>query len=246
MDFTVHFLASLLTSAVSTAFVKTTAGLLICRFIQGCLAGCVITRISRCTEPESHLGRHSPTLGVRVMTCLREMTLDLQVGRHFQPKYKPQILLLSAVALYTWASVLGPAFGNFFTGFISQEKGFRWTFYVLTIIFGVWWFLLFFFVPETRDTRILAKRAKQRRQETGNEALRSPHEDDLNLRHLFRVTLLRPFKFLFTEPIVMFAAAYNGLGFAVLLYVAVATGLNISDWDLDLQHVQLRLRFRLC
>jgi len=49
-----------------------------------------------------------------------------------------------------------------------------------------------------------------------NPDLRGPHEDDLQLKHLFTISLLRPWKFLATEPITMFASAYNGLCFGIL------------------------------
>lgn len=75
---------------------------------------------------------------------------------------------------------------------------------------------LLILIPETRDTQILRKRAQQLRKETGNEKLRGPHEDDLQFKHLFSVSLVRPWKFLATEPITMFASAYNGLCFGIL------------------------------
>ena len=41
-----------------------------------------------------------------------------------------------AMAIYTLSSVIGPPFGNALCGFISQEKGWRWLYWVNLIVAG--------------------------------------------------------------------------------------------------------------
>lgn len=63
------------------------------------------------------------------------------------------------------------------------------------------------FLPETRDTILLARKAKALRQKTGNDELFAPHEMEREQPgRLWKVALVRPFKFLFTEPITAFSA----------------------------------------
>ncbi|KAL8280491.1 hypothetical protein RQP46_007139 [Phenoliferia psychrophenolica] len=83
-----------------------------------------------------------------------------------------------AVAIY------GPPLGNVFGGFISQKLGFRYLYWIQLAIFGGTWFIIYFCLPETRDTII--------------------------------ITLTRPIKFLFTEPITYLSAAINALTFGII------------------------------
>lgn len=57
-----------------------------------------------------------------------------------------------AVGIYALSSTDGPPFGNLVSGYIAQEKGWRWLFWVYLIIFGAFWFVIYFFLPETRGT----------------------------------------------------------------------------------------------
>jgi hypothetical protein len=56
------------------------------------------------------------------------------------------------VALYALSSVDGPPLGNALSGYIAQEKGWRWLFWFYLIVFGATWVILAAFLPETRDT----------------------------------------------------------------------------------------------
>ena len=66
-------------------------------------------------------------------------------------------------------------------------------------------------IKETRHSIILLRRAEKERKERGTDAIEVP--DSMKQRgpkQLFKVSLLRPFRFLFTEAIIVFAALYNG------------------------------------
>ena len=72
-------------------------------------------------------------------------------------------------------------------------------------------------MPETRDSIILLKRVKKLRAQTGNQSLRAPKEDARHDKgHFWKVTIVRAVKFLFTEPIVLFFALFNGFVFGVI------------------------------
>lgn len=57
-------------------------------------------------------------------------------------------------------------------------------------------------LPETRHNVLLMRRAKKLRKDTGNNRIVAPHEPERNEPgRLWKVSLMRPVKFLFTEPI---------------------------------------------
>lgn len=64
---------------------------------------------------------------------------------------------------------------------------------------------------ETRHSILLLRKAKAERKRTGNQNIEVPEKmRQRGLRQLFKVALTRPFRFLFSEAIIIFAALYNG------------------------------------
>lgn len=51
--------------------------------------------------------------------------------------------------IYTASPFLGPEIGPVVGGFINQFADWRWSFWVLVIWSGLYWFLILAFVPET-------------------------------------------------------------------------------------------------
>lgn len=64
---------------------------------------------------------------------------------------------------------------------------------------------------ETRHNVLLLRRAKRQRKLTGDRSIDVPEDmRQRGVQQLFSVALTRPFRFLFTEPIILFGALYNG------------------------------------
>lgn len=121
------------------------------------------------------------------------------------------------MAVYGLSSTFGPPMALVVTGYIGLNLGFRWIFWILMIITGFFWVLLAITVPETRHSIILQRKAARARKKMRREGLASAatttdqHASQRqSLPQLFRITLSRPFYFLFTEPITLFSALYNG------------------------------------
>ncbi|WVQ93715.1 hypothetical protein IAU59_000792 [Kwoniella sp. CBS 9459] len=122
-----------------------------------------------------------------------------------------------AVGIYALSSADGPPLGNALSGFLAQEQGWRWLFWAYLIIFGFFLFVIYFFLPETRDTIILSRKSAKIRQETNDLPFYAEHELVKNdPGHLYKVTIVRPFKFLFTEPITYLCAGINGFAFGMI------------------------------
>ncbi|PSN60757.1 MFS general substrate transporter [Corynespora cassiicola Philippines] len=119
------------------------------------------------------------------------------------------------MAIYGLSSTLGPPLALPLTGYLAQAKGWRWLFWFFTAVLGGAWLLLVLTLPETRHTIILAQKTRRLRDQLraeGYRAASSIQEPPNNgLVHLFKVTLTRPIRFLFTEPITFSTALYNGL-----------------------------------
>jgi hypothetical protein len=103
------------------------------------------------------------------------------------------------------------------SGYIGLNAGWRWIFWVLMAITSGLWLLLIFTIPETRHSIILQRKAARVRKQMAQENLASAAttvdfhaHTRKGLHTLFAITLTRPFRFLFTEPITLCSAIYNG------------------------------------
>lgn len=121
------------------------------------------------------------------------------------------------MAVYGLSSTFGPPMALVVTGYIGLNAGWRMIFWVLMAITGGFWIILIVSIPETRHTIILQRKTKRIRKQMTKENLRSAESTTdshaggrKGLHELFAITLTRPFRFLFSEPITTFSAIYNG------------------------------------
>ena len=127
------------------------------------------------------------------------------------------------MAAFSAAPFCGPAIGPLVGGFLSDNLGWRWLYWIQLILSGAVWILLTFTVPETYAPTLLARRAEKLRNETGDE--RYVTEQDLDLRPLgqrLRLFLVRPFQLLFLEPIVLFISLYMSVLYGLLYMFFIA------------------------
>lgn len=127
------------------------------------------------------------------------------------------------MAAFSAAPFIGPAIGPLAGGFLSDNLGWRWLYWMQLILSGTVWFLITFTVPETYAPTLLARRAKKLRATTGDDKFVT--EADLDLRPLFerlRLFLIRPFQLLFLEPIVFFISVYMSVLYGLLYMFFIA------------------------
>ena len=118
-----------------------------------------------------------------------------------------------AMSVYLWAATCGSPSGFFAMSFVAEYRGWREVFWALLGVCGAFWLIMAVTLRETRHTTILRRRA--RRLTKGDTAPQDRGPASAVLQHrspyqLLHVALTRPFRFLFTEAIVGFAALYNG------------------------------------
>ncbi|KAK5947454.1 hypothetical protein PMZ80_001604 [Knufia obscura] len=119
-----------------------------------------------------------------------------------------------AMSLFLWAAVCGSPSGYFLMSFVAQTRGWRDVFWALLGINGGLWLIMVVvlvgFKNETRHSVLLRRRALQLRKRNNSNVSVPEEMKQKSLGQLFKVTLSRPFRFLATEAIIMFAALYNG------------------------------------
>ncbi|KAJ3477690.1 hypothetical protein NLG97_g8773 [Lecanicillium saksenae] len=115
-----------------------------------------------------------------------------------------------ATAVFAMAPFLGPALGPISGGFLGQAGGWRWLHGLMAILSGVITILGTIFVQETYTPVLLRQRAQRLSRLTGKvyisalDAGLAPATAGQKLK----VALIRPWTFLFREPIVLITSIY--------------------------------------
>ncbi|KAL2817760.1 major facilitator superfamily domain-containing protein [Aspergillus cavernicola] len=124
------------------------------------------------------------------------------------------------IAIYALGPILGPVIGPVAGGYLVAAKGWRWVFWVLTIIGGAFTVISFVFLCETYPTVLLKRKTQRLIQETGNTSLRSKRDNGLSTTQLFAQALTRPTKILLFSPIVSVSSIYIGIvyGYQYLMF----------------------------
>jgi multidrug resistance protein len=127
-------------------------------------------------------------------------------------------------AIFTLGPLVGPVFGPIAGGFLGAAAGWRWIFWVLTIVSGVATLASVFLQHETYAPVLLERRRKRLAQDNGNDALFHEYSEQRSMpkAEIFRRAMVRPLSMLFTSPIVMITSIYVGLvyGYTYLLFTS--------------------------
>lgn len=118
-----------------------------------------------------------------------------------------------AICLFGGATFIGPTMGPIMGGFITMSYlGWRWTQWITLIMAALMGTIGFIFIPETYAPVLLQRKAKRIRFETKNWAIRAPaDEKKVDLKEIAENYLLRPFKMLALEPILVLVTLYMSL-----------------------------------
>ena len=110
-----------------------------------------------------------------------------------------------AIAIFAMAVFVGPFASPFTGGFITMSYlGWRWTMYIASIMGWLAVALCVLFLKETYAPAILVEKAKTLRRQTHNWGIRARQEEvELDWEEIITNNFSRPFRMLFTEPIVL-------------------------------------------
>lgn len=120
------------------------------------------------------------------------------------------------------APLLGPAIGPIAGAWIAQCTTWRWVFWSTCIASAVIQTAGGLLLPETYEPILLKRRAARLRKETGNLKLHTKFDEDKSLAKVLRVSLVRPFRLLATQPVVMVISLYMTYLFG-LIYLLLST-----------------------
>ncbi|KAI1649923.1 MFS multidrug transporter [Daldinia loculata] len=120
----------------------------------------------------------------------------------------------SAMSIVGLATMLGPVVGPIIGGYLGGAVGWRWCFWLITILCGFLEIGFLLLLRETYSVQILKGKAQRLRKETNNPNIRSKYETEHTALQLLQNACVRPLLLLFTSPIL----------FLMSLYVAVVYG----------------------
>ncbi|EWZ95799.1 hypothetical protein FOWG_03343 [Fusarium oxysporum f. sp. lycopersici MN25] len=124
---------------------------------------------------------------------------------------------------FSAAPFLGPIMGPLIGGFVYENKGWRWLYWLQLIICGFLFVCLVVLVPETYAPVILEKRAKKLQKQTGDDSYIAEHElAQHTFKEIAQIYLARPLRLLVTEPIVTLFAIYAAILYGLLYMFFVA------------------------
>ncbi|KAF4980541.1 hypothetical protein FZEAL_3476 [Fusarium zealandicum] len=122
-----------------------------------------------------------------------------------------------AMAVWTMGPLLGPCLGPLAGGYMIEDLGWRWVFWLIAISAGALSILCYFAAPETYEPTLLRRKVKQLKKETGNQDLYSVRDQDgLTRRMRLEHAIIRPMKMLFTQFPVMILSLYIAVVYGVL------------------------------
>lgn len=152
-----------------------------------------------------------------------------------------------AMSLFLWAATCGSPLGYFLFALVAQDRPWRDVIWAILGVSGGFWLIMvaaLLLCGETSHSIILLRRAKQLRKE-GHEANVPEHLRQRGIHELFKIALNRPFRFLFTEPVVIFASLYNGdlYGLSFLFNDAFSVIFGPQDGGKGFTTLQIGLTF---
>lgn len=129
----------------------------------------------------------------------------------------------AALAYYSFGPTVGPVIAPIIAGFITENAGWRWVLWVLTIATGFSAAFGAIFYRETYAPVLLKRKAEKLRKETGNPHLHTIFElTSASFRRQLYTAVTRPIRLVFLHPIVTGLGLYLAFvyGFMYLLIVA--------------------------
>ncbi|KAL4944130.1 hypothetical protein BDV06DRAFT_188172 [Aspergillus oleicola] len=130
-----------------------------------------------------------------------------------------------ATSLWSLGPLLGPNIGPVAGGFIGENLGWRWVFWILLIVGGALCFGIECFNRETYATVLMRWKTEKMKKELGRDDLRSAYDAQghgVSVARVLRLGLKRPLVLLFKSPIIPFLTAYISLIYG-LLYLFFTT-----------------------
>ncbi|KAL2818951.1 major facilitator superfamily domain-containing protein [Aspergillus granulosus] len=134
----------------------------------------------------------------------------------------------SSMALFSMGPLAGPVLGPLVGGFLTAGKGWRWTFWLLSILGGIFGSAALVIMRETHPKVILERKAAALRRATDNHKFQSKLARSLSPQQILLQVLIRPLMLLFQSPILFVISLYVALVFGVM-YLLFTTFTSVFE-----------------
>ncbi|KAK7538610.1 major facilitator superfamily domain-containing protein, partial [Phyllosticta citribraziliensis] len=128
----------------------------------------------------------------------------------------------AAMAIWAMGPLIGPTVGPIAGGFLIEDKGWRWVFWIISIISGFATFAAYFVLRETYPPLLLERRAARLRKTTADPRHRSALSTGQTTKQLWRSTVIRPTRMAIFSPVLAFMCVYTALAYGIL-YILFTT-----------------------
>ncbi|KAI4598581.1 hypothetical protein KJ359_002994 [Pestalotiopsis sp. 9143b] len=130
-----------------------------------------------------------------------------------------------AMAMYSVAPLAGPIIGPIVGGFVAESLGWRWTFWILSIVAGVVSLIMLFSLRETYAYVILSRKTARLQKETGDSELRSKLDSGLSPTDHFKRGIIRPIRMATQSPIILITSIYmaTSYGYLYLMFTTMTS-----------------------
>ncbi|KAK4173617.1 putative multidrug efflux system [Triangularia setosa] len=164
-------------------------------------------------------------------------TFSTMVGGIIADIYQPHERGIP-MSLFATASFSG-GIGQLASNFVIEPLGWRWIYWHQLIVNGILMVLIYSFFPECRGPVLLGKRAKILNSidfSTYNEKPPScritwkvrEEEERADLKQMIRISLTRPLRLLFTEPVVFWFSMWISFSWALLFMFYISVPLTFE------------------
>lgn len=150
-----------------------------------------------------------------------------------------------AMALWVLPVLLGPALGPLVGAYLSASIGWRWNFWLLTIVTAAVFLVSLVFLKETYPPAILECRARRLGKERPNSKLRSALQPSTPSRQLFLKSIFRPMRLLFLEPAVLLLSICTAIVYG-FLYLLFTTMTNVFETEYQVSSGNVGLMYLSC
>ncbi|KAK7981459.1 MFS general substrate transporter [Apiospora saccharicola] len=135
----------------------------------------------------------------------------------------------SAMGLFSLGPLTGPVLGPVIGGFVASSLGWRWTFWLLSIIGGAVAVAAAILMRETHPKVLLERKTARLRVLSGSEKLRSSlARSHLTPNQVLTQALVRPTMLLIRSPVLLIMSLYVALVFG-LMYLLMTTFTDVFD-----------------
>ncbi|KAF2864468.1 MFS general substrate transporter [Piedraia hortae CBS 480.64] len=122
----------------------------------------------------------------------------------------------AAMAIWAMGPLLGPVIGPIAGGFLADAAGWRWSFWVISIAYGVSTLASFVLLKETYPAVLLERKAQRLRKESPDKTFRSKLDSGVSTKELWIRSLVRPAKMMLFSPICSLMCLYMGIVYGIL------------------------------